>query len=84
MKKILTSVLAASLMLLGTSAFAQVSVGAGYSNSKMTYSYSSGSSKVDSPTNGFYAPLRWKAATAWSLSCRKANTAISPRAITEN
>ena len=57
MKKILTSVLAASLMLLGTSAFAQVSVGAGYSNSKMTYSYSSGSSKVDSPTNGFYAGI---------------------------
>ena len=52
MKRILTSVLAASLMLLGTSAFAQVSVGAGYVNGK--YTYSSNSSHSDN-ANGFYA-----------------------------
>lgn len=54
MKKILTSVLAASLMLLGTSAFAQVSVGAGYVNSKNTYTTSSGSTNASEPMNGFY------------------------------
>ena len=54
MKKILTSVLAASLMLLGTSAFAQVSVGAGYVNSKNTYTTSSGSKSDAEPMNGFY------------------------------
>ena len=53
MKKILSSVLVASLMLLTTSAFAQFSVGAGYVNSKTTLS--SGSSTYSAPSNGFYA-----------------------------
>ncbi len=56
MKKILTSVLAASLMLLGTSAFAQVSVNVGYANSKLTYS---NSNKSKAPANGFYAGLEY-------------------------
>ena len=57
MKKILTSVLVASLMLLGTSAFAQVSVGAGYVNGK--YNYSTSSSKYSQNANGFYAGLEY-------------------------
>ena len=54
MKKILVSILAASLMLVGTSAYAQFSVGAGYVNSKNTYT-TSGSHKYSAPSNGFYA-----------------------------
>ena len=53
MKKILTSVLAASMMLLGTSAFAQVSVGAGYVNSTSVKNNSK------TPGNGFYAGLEY-------------------------
>ena len=53
MKKILTSVLAASLMLLGTSAFAQVSVGAGYVNGK--YTYTTSNNKASDNANGVYA-----------------------------
>ena len=41
MKRILSTLLAASLMLLGTQAFAQVSVNAGYLNSTRSYSNSS-------------------------------------------
>ena len=37
MKRIITTLLAASLMLLGTEAFAQVSVNAGYLNSTLAY-----------------------------------------------
>ena len=57
MKKILTSVLVASLMLLGTSAFAQVSVGAGYVNGK--YNYANSNSKYSQNANGFYAGLEY-------------------------
>ena len=53
MKKILCSVLAGALMLLGTSAYAQFSVGAGYVNGKYTYT-SSSSSKTSDAANGFY------------------------------
>ena len=56
MKKILTSVLAASLMLLGTSAFAQLSVNAGYSSSKLTIDNANKTSATD---NGFYAGLEY-------------------------
>jgi hypothetical protein len=55
MKKILCSIFAASLMLLGTSAFAQVAIGAGYVNSKQTLATSS--TTVSMPSNGFYAGL---------------------------
>ena len=50
MKKIFSTVLASVMMLAGTSAFAQISVGAGYINSTL-------SGKSSSPTisNGFYA-----------------------------
>lgn len=52
MKKILTSVLAASMMLLGVSAFAQVSVGAGYVNSTFK-----GNVVKANPGNGFYVGM---------------------------
>lgn len=52
MKKILTTILAASMMLLGTTAFAQVSVGAGYVNSTMKTTVGGNSSNL--PYNGFY------------------------------
>ena len=55
MKKILCSILAASLMLLGTSAYAQVAIGAGYAQSKHTLAKKSVSDS--SPTNGFYAGI---------------------------
>ena len=57
MKKILTSVLAASLMLLGTSAYAQFSIGAGYVNGK--YTYASSNSKHSDNANGFYAGIEY-------------------------
>lgn len=55
MKKILTTILAASMMLLGTTAFAQVSVGAGYINSTSKTTY--GNNVYTAPSNGFYAGL---------------------------
>jgi len=57
MKKIFTSVLFASLMLLGTSAFAQVSVGAGYVNSK--YSYKTANNSTADNANGIYAGVEY-------------------------
>ena len=59
MKKILCSIFAASLMLLGTSAFAQVAIGAGYVQSKYTYKTGNSSGSGDS-ANGFYAGLEYK------------------------
>lgn len=53
MKKIITTLLAASMMFLGTTAFAQMSVGAGYINSTMKTTISSTASSM--PYNGFYA-----------------------------
>ena len=55
MKKILSIALAASMMLVGASAFAQVSVGAGYLNSSAKTTFGSTTSSV--PSNGFYAGL---------------------------
>ena len=56
MKKILCSIFAASLMLLGTSAYAQLAVGAGYVNSKQTLKTSN---TYSAATNGFYAGLEY-------------------------
>lgn len=53
MKKIFTAVLAASLMLIGTSAFAQFSVGAGFVQS--TDKVKSGNTETSTPMNGLYA-----------------------------
>ena len=53
MKKIFTAVLAASLMLIGTSAFAQFSIGAGFVQS--TDNVKSGNTKTSTPMNGLYA-----------------------------
>ena len=55
MKKILVSLLAASLMLLGTSAYAQIAIGAGYAQSKHTLAGKKAT--TSSPTNGFYAGI---------------------------
>lgn len=41
-------------MLLGTSAYAQFSIGAGYVNGKYTYATSSSNSKSSDAANGFY------------------------------
>ena len=56
MKRIITTILAASMMLAGFSAAAQVSVGAGYVNSAYKTKTTSGSStsKTSSPAQGFY------------------------------
>ena len=55
MKRIITTILAASMMFIGTTAFAQVSVGAGYINS--TSKATHGSTVLKTPSNGFYAGL---------------------------
>jgi len=55
MKRIITTILAASMMFIGTSAFAQVSVGAGYLNS--TSKVTASSKVYNTPYNGFYAGL---------------------------
>ena len=53
MKKIFTAAIAAVLMLAGTNAFAQISVGAGWINSTMTRTVAG--TKLDGePSNGFY------------------------------
>lgn len=54
MKKIVTIALAAVMMLAGTSAFAQLSVGAGYLNSTLNKSYD-GTALDPEASNGFYA-----------------------------
>ncbi|MBR1872477.1 MAG: PorT family protein [Bacteroidales bacterium] len=53
MKKIFTAVLAAVLLLAGTNAFAQLSVGAGWLNSTLTGTYS-GSKQDNETSNGLY------------------------------
>lgn len=55
MKKVIYSLCAAALMLLGTSAYAQLSVNAGYSNSKLTLS----TNNKSAADNGFYAGLEY-------------------------
>ena len=56
MKKIFATVLAGALMLLGTNAFAQLSVGGGYINSAETTTWTSGSNSSSNKAdlNGFY------------------------------
>ena len=57
MKKLFTTLLAASLMLVGTQAFAQLSAGVGYinANEKSTYTGSDGTkTTTTAPLNGFY------------------------------
>ena len=56
MKKIISTILAASMMLLGTSAFAQVSVGAGYLNETNKAKIGDSSTNMGA-LNGFYAGL---------------------------
>ena len=53
MKKIVTIALAAIMMLAGTNAFAQLSVGAGYLNSTLNKSYN-GTALDPETSNGFY------------------------------
>ncbi|MBO4916431.1 MAG: outer membrane beta-barrel protein [Bacteroidales bacterium] len=53
MKRIITTLLATSMLLMGTTAFAQMSVGAGYLNSTMKTTVGNQSSSL--PSNGFYA-----------------------------
>lgn len=62
MKKILTSLLAASLMLLGTQAFAQMSVNAGYLNSTLATKNSSDNA------NGAYAGVSFNIPVAGGLA----------------
>ena len=54
MKKIFATILAASMMLMGISAFAQISVGAGYLNEANKASVNSTANNMGS-LNGFYA-----------------------------
>lgn len=62
MKKILSALLAASLMLLGTSAFAQMSVNAGYINSTLT------GENATANANGAYAGLSFNIPVAGGLA----------------
>lgn len=62
MKKVITTVLAASLMLVATNAFAQLSAGAGYINAtdKSVYTDSKGNKTItNTPLNGFYAGVQY-------------------------
>jgi len=52
MKKVVSTIIAASLMLAGVNAFAQISVGAGYLNSTYTTKY--GDNKNSTNLNGAY------------------------------
>ena len=63
MKKILSTLLAASLMLLGTQAFAQVSVNAGYLNSTLTTQNADPAN-----ANGAYAGLSFNLPLAGGLA----------------
>lgn len=53
MKRVLSTILAASMMLIGTAALAQPSVGVGFVNS--TDKYKSGNTTTTANLNGFYA-----------------------------
>ena len=63
MKKILATVLAASMMLLGTQAFAQVTVNAGYLNSTLSYQNADPQN-----ANGAYAGLSFNLPIAGGLA----------------
>ena len=62
MKKILTTLLAASLMLLGTQAFAQMSVNAGYLNSTLA------TKSTSSNANGAFAGVSFNVPVAGGLA----------------
>ena len=67
MKKIIAAVFAAALMLAGTNAFAQISVGAGYINSNLSGQYNG--NKIDPQnTNGFYVGGSYNVGVASGLS----------------
>ena len=55
MKKIVTILSAALLLLAGTNAFAQMSVGAGYVNSTNSLKFSKNGDASTTAINGFYA-----------------------------
>ena len=62
MKKIFATILTASLMLVATNAFAQLSAGAGYINAtdKSVYTDSKGNKTItNTPLNGFYAGAQY-------------------------
>ena len=54
MKRIITTILAASMMLVGTTAFAQASIGAGYLNETNKATVSNTDVNMGA-LNGFYA-----------------------------
>ena len=59
MKKVFTSVLAAALLLMGTQAYAQLSVGAGYLNSQETTKITNNNDPSKADLNGFYAGINY-------------------------
>lgn len=67
MKKIIAAVFAAALMLAGTNAFAQISVGAGYINSNLTGQFN-GNKQDPQNSNGFFAGASYNVGVASGLS----------------
>lgn len=67
MKKVIISVLSAALLLMGTQAKAQLSVGAGYLNSAETTTNTSNNSTSSANLNGFYAGANFNIAIAGEL-----------------
>lgn len=67
MKKVLISVLSAALMLMGTQAIAQPSLGVGYLNSTESTVNTSYNSASSANLNGFYAGLNYNIAVAGDL-----------------
>lgn len=61
MKKIFATILAASLMLVATNAFAQLSAGAGYINATETTKYTNGNTQnsTTEALNGFYVGAQY-------------------------
>ena len=59
MKKVIITVLSAALLLMGTQAKAQLSLGAGYLNSSELTSSTSSSSTEKADLNGFYAGVNY-------------------------
>lgn len=66
MKKVFTTILAASMMLIGANAFAQASIDVGFVNS--TDNYKTGSTKNNTNLNGFYVGAAYNVPLAESLS----------------
>ena len=68
MKKIVTLLSAALMLLAGTSAFAQMSVGAGYVNSTDIVKLGNDSKTTGTAGNGFYAGISYTAPLAAGLN----------------